>query len=183
MAIKLLGIIATKLAEYDEQGNETSPAEYADDNYYAMSHERIESLAEVTPDRQLPSFVSNTHYYAFADEADAKQQLNYDEETDSFDVSFLPSVEEQVQAFKQSRQEQLDSAVVTTQSGKQFDADENSINRMDFAISAATRKGKNLIQWSTADVETGVKVDVTVSELEEAHDLAVENMDRIWGVE
>lgn len=177
--IKLLGIVPTKRAEFDEQGEQVSPAEYSDDSYYAMSSRQIVGL-DIAIKPSLASGFSGveTYYYAFADEADAKQQLGYDEETESFNVTFYPTVEQ----FKKSRQEQLDSAVVTTQSGKSFDADETSINRMDFAVQRAKRKGRTTVQWSTADVGTGVKVEVTVDELEEALDLAVENMDAIWGI-
>ncbi len=90
--------------------------------------------------------------------------------------------QEQVDQFKASRQQLLDSAVVTTSNGNKYDADEQSISRMANAILAAQRRGVNDIKWSLADTPTGVMTDVTLSDLEEAHELAVENMANIWSI-
>ena len=73
--------------------------------------------------------------------------------------------------------------IVTTSLDNQYDADEQSISRMANAILAAQRKGITDIQWSLADTPTGVMTDVTLADLEEAHELAVENMASIWSVE
>ncbi|RUO44983.1 hypothetical protein [Idiomarina aquatica] len=177
--IKLIGVIPTARARYDEMGNEITAAQYNDLNYYAISHERIKGLSEVSPDRPLPAFASNTHYYAFPGEAEAKQALNYNEEDETFDVEFMPTTEQ----FKQSRQEQLDNAVVTTQSGKEFDADEASMSRMVNALTAASDEPDTvIIPWSLANDGTGVMTDCTKAEIKEAHRLAVENMAAIWSV-
>jgi len=90
--------------------------------------------------------------------------------------------QEQVDQFKASRQQLLDSAIVTTSNSNQYDADEQSISRMANAILAAQRKGITDIQWSLADTPTGVMTDVTLADLEEAHELAVENMASIWSI-
>lgn len=91
--------------------------------------------------------------------------------------------QEQVDQFKASRQQQLDNATVTTSLSNQYDADEQSISRMANAILAAQRRGINDIKWSLADTPTGVMTDVTLADLEEAHELAVENMASIWSVQ
>lgn len=90
--------------------------------------------------------------------------------------------QKQVAQFKASRQQQLDNAIVTTSSSNQYDADEQSISRMANAILAAQRKDLTNIQWSLADTPTGVMTDVTLADLEEAHELAVENMASIWSI-
>lgn len=90
--------------------------------------------------------------------------------------------QEQIAQFKASRQYLLDTAIVTTSSGNKYDADEQSISRMANAILAAQRRGVNDIKWSLADTSTGVMTDVTRADLEEAHELAVENMASIWSV-
>ncbi len=90
--------------------------------------------------------------------------------------------QEQVDQFKASRQQLLDIAVVTTSNGNKYDADEQSISRMANAILAAQRKDLTNIQWSLADTPTGVMTDVTLADLEEAHELAVENMASIWSI-
>lgn len=90
--------------------------------------------------------------------------------------------QEQVDQFKASRQQLLDSAVVTTSSSNKYDADEQSISRMANAILAAQRRGISDIKWSLADTPTGVMTDVTLADLEEAHELAVENMASIWSI-
>lgn len=91
--------------------------------------------------------------------------------------------QEQINQFKANRQQILDSAVVTTSNSNQYDADEQSISRMANAILAAQRREVSDIKWSLADTPTGVMTDVTLADLEEAHELAVENMASIWSVE
>jgi hypothetical protein len=90
--------------------------------------------------------------------------------------------QEQINQFKANRQLLLDSAIVTTSSSNKYDADEQSISRMANAILAAQRKDLTNIQWSLADTPTGVMTDVTLADLEEAHELAVENMASIWSI-
>lgn len=92
------------------------------------------------------------------------------------------ALQHQVNQFKATRQQQLDSAVVTTSNDNKYDADEQSISRMANAILAAQRKDLTNIQWSLADTPTGVMTDVTLADLEEAHELAVENMASIWSI-
>lgn len=82
--------------------------------------------------------------------------------------------------FKSNRQSQLDSAIVTTNSGKSFDADEKSITRLHNAITYAKEHNVAVIPWSTADVGSGIMVNCTSDEIIEAHRLAVENMTAIW---
>lgn len=91
--------------------------------------------------------------------------------------------QEQVAQFKHSRQQQLDSAVVTTSSSNQYDADETSISRMTNAILAAQEEGVTELQWSLADTGTGVMTTVTLADLKEAQKLAVQQMANIWSVE
>lgn len=89
-----------------------------------------------------------------------------------------------VNRFKASRQKMLDNAVVTISTGKSFDADELSINRMVNAILAAIDEPDTfIIKWSTADTGTGELVDCTLLELKEAHKLAMQNMASIWSIE
>ena len=90
--------------------------------------------------------------------------------------------QQQISQFKSQRQQQLDTSVVTTSGGNKYDADEKSISRMANAILAAQRRGINDIKWSLADTPTGVMTDVTLADLEEAHELAVENMASIWSI-
>lgn len=89
---------------------------------------------------------------------------------------------EQIQSFKTTRQQLIDSAVVTTSSSNQYDADEKSQARMNNAIAAANRKGLTSVNWSLANTATGVMTEVTLTDLEEAHELAVQNMADIWGI-
>ena len=89
----------------------------------------------------------------------------------------------QVAQFKHSREQQLDSAVVTTSSSNQYDADEASISRMTNAILAAQEEGVTELQWSLADTGTGVMTTITLTDLKEAQKLAVQQMANIWSVE
>lgn len=92
------------------------------------------------------------------------------------------ALQHQVNQFKAARQQQLDNAIVTTSLDNQYDADEKSISRMANAILAAQRKDLTNIQWSLADTPTGVMTNVSLADLEEAHELAVENMASIWSI-
>ena len=90
--------------------------------------------------------------------------------------------QEQINNFKAQRKRQLDDAVITTESGNKYDADEQSISRMANAIIAAQRSGVTELHWSLADTGTGIMTDIPLSELEEAHELAVINMASIWSI-
>jgi len=66
---------------------------------------------------------------------------------------------------------------VTTASGKVFDGDETSQDRMARAISIASISGQIQTQWKLAD---NTIVMVTLDELKEALTLAGQEMSRIW---
>lgn len=87
-----------------------------------------------------------------------------------------------VEQFKQSRQEVMDTATVTTSLQNVYDADEISISRMNNAINAASRRNISTIQWSLANTPTGVMSDVPLTDLQEAHELTVENMANVWSI-
>jgi len=86
----------------------------------------------------------------------------------------------EIELFKASRQSQLDAAIVTTSTGKNFDANEKSILRLHNAVTYIKEHSVESIPWSTADVGSGVMVECTAAEMIEAHKLAVENMTDIW---
>lgn len=86
--------------------------------------------------------------------------------------------------FKLRRQQQADSAIITVSTGKSFDADEVSIARMANAIIKHWQiDPDDTLLWSTADVDTGVMVDITKSELVEAHNLATEAFAAAWAID
>lgn len=86
-----------------------------------------------------------------------------------------------VNNFKNSRQASLDSAVVTTKTGNQYDADEKSIVRMGNALLALINEpDEHVIRWSMANTATGVMTEATKADLSEAHRLAVEAMSTNW---
>jgi len=90
---------------------------------------------------------------------------------------------EKLHSFKQSRQQQLDTAVVTISTGKKFDADEASISRMLGRLYREQNSADDtLVGWSLYTDPTGVKTQITLAELKEAYQLAVDNMDALWGV-
>jgi hypothetical protein len=91
--------------------------------------------------------------------------------------------EKEVELFVSTRKNLLEKAVVITQSGLYFDANEAAQDRMARAIKACELSGKadsDTIQWSLADTGSGVPTNILVSELKEAFVLAVENMSNIW---
>jgi len=90
---------------------------------------------------------------------------------------------EKLHSFKKSRRQQLDNAVVTISTGKKFDADEVSISRMLGRLYREQNSTDDtLVGWSLYTDPTGVKTQITLAELKEAYQLAVDNMDALWGV-
>jgi len=83
--------------------------------------------------------------------------------------------------FKDSRQAQLNAAIVTTSNGNKYDADEVSITRMGFALVALSGSPLSYeLLWSLASTGTGVMTVITFADLKEAQALAVQNMGVIW---
>lgn len=85
--------------------------------------------------------------------------------------------------FRTTRAELVNSAVVTTQSGNKFDADEKAQVRMNNVINACILAGYEdtfTLEWSLADTPSGVGTQITLSELKEAYILAVQNMSVLW---
>lgn len=78
---------------------------------------------------------------------------------------------------KQMRQTLVDKIQVTTQSGKTFDGDETSQNRMARAILALQATGTPTVTWVLAD---NTSTQATVAELSEALALAGATQAAIW---
>lgn len=76
-----------------------------------------------------------------------------------------------------SRQEQVAQIVVTTSTGKVFDGDELSQDRMIRAINIASITGLATTEWKMYDNSIQ---SVTLAELQEALTLAGQEMSRIW---
>lgn len=94
--------------------------------------------------------------------------------------------EKAIAEFKTNRTELLNNAVVTTTTGKQFDADEQSQGRMNNAINACSIDGMidtDTLEWSLADTPSGVPSEITIAELKEAYVLAVRKMSEIWMIQ
>lgn len=84
-------------------------------------------------------------------------------------------------AFREKRQKELQKAVVITQCGNQYDADERSIVRMGNALLALINESDDHVtRWSMANTATGVMTETTKADLVEAHRLAVEFMSSKW---
>jgi len=91
--------------------------------------------------------------------------------------------EKAIASFKSNRNILLGTAVVTTTTGKQFDANESAQGRMNNAITACNIAGMedtDTLDWSLANTPSGVATKVTVAELKEAYILAVRKMSEIW---
>lgn len=78
---------------------------------------------------------------------------------------------------KLSKIKEVESIIVTTSSGKAFNGDETSQDRMTRAITVSQVTGKTETEWKLAD--NSIKV-ITFSELSEALNLASEAMSKIW---
>lgn len=90
----------------------------------------------------------------------------------------LAQAEEHVrEAAKAHRQKQVESIKVTTASGKTFDGDETSQNRMSRAIQALQITSTPSVNWILAD---NTVIAATVAELSEALALAGAEQARLW---
>lgn len=92
---------------------------------------------------------------------------------------------EQIEEFKASRELLISNSVVTTESGNKYDGDNSSIQKMANKILSYNYAGKldsDTLEWSLADTGTGVMTTVTLEELKEAHHLAVEYVQSVWGL-
>ena len=88
---------------------------------------------------------------------------------------------EAVEEFKRSRQAAIATAIVTTEAGNQYDADETSVIRLGGTITRNIGKaGTTKILWSLANTETGVMDEVTLADVKETHALAVDNITSVW---
>lgn len=92
---------------------------------------------------------------------------------------------EEIEQFKQSREYLVSQSVVETESGLKFDGDNTSIQKMANKILSLSYLGESnsfILEWSLADTDTGVMTEVSFAELKEAHHLAVEYVQSIWGI-
>lgn len=78
---------------------------------------------------------------------------------------------------KNTRIADVQAIKVVTSSGKEFDGDEKSQERMLRAINIASITGQVITQWKLADNSI---VDITLEELKEALSLSGQEMSRIW---
>ena len=87
--------------------------------------------------------------------------------------------------FKASREALIANSIVTTEDGNKYDGDNDSIQKMANKILSYSYAGKidtDTLEWSLADTGTGVMTEVTFKDLKEAHHLAVEYVQSVWGV-
>lgn len=108
---------------------------------------------------QCLSNVSENETYIEVEEVRNVQLYNYDD------------------YFKTIKAANISNIIVTTTSGKMFDGDEKSQERMLRAINIASITGQATTQWKLADNSI---VEVTLDELKEALSLAGQEMSRIW---
>lgn len=92
---------------------------------------------------------------------------------------------EKIAEFKTSREALISNSIVTTESGNKYDGDNASIQNMANKILSYSYAGKSdtdTLEWSLAGTGTGVMTEVTFKELKEAHHLAVEYVQSVWGL-
>lgn len=88
-----------------------------------------------------------------------------------------PTPDDLLAAAKAERQALVDSIIVTTETGKQFDGDEVSQDRMEKAIKVAEITGIKECEWVLAD---NVPTIVTLDELKEALVKSFMAMGAVW---
>jgi hypothetical protein len=91
--------------------------------------------------------------------------------------------QEKLEKFVKTRVELIAKNIVTVSTGKRFDADEASMNRLCNAkVKHLGKSDDYIVKWSTADVGTGVMIDCTYAEIVEAHGLATDYFGQVWNV-
>jgi hypothetical protein len=91
--------------------------------------------------------------------------------------------QKKLEKFVKTRVELIARNVVTVSTGKRFDADEDSINRLCNAkVKHIDKPDNHIVMWSTADVGTGVMIECTKAEIVEAHTLATDFFGEVWDV-
>ena len=126
------------------------------------------SVIRIADGAWIPNDPANTDYAAY---------LAWLAEGNTPDPVDPPTAEDILSKAKAERQALVDSIVVTTQSGKQFDGNEISQDRMNKAISVAVITGLASCTWVLAD---NVPTVVTVDELKEALALSFQAMGAVW---
>lgn len=170
--IREIGVIPTQKAQFDEHGNLVSEAVYGDSNYYVMSHDLIAGLTPVEPDRPLPRFASNTHYYAFADEADAKTQLNYDSETGEYNVEIVPPKEQRRLELKAERGSRLNAITHDFGDGRVVQVRPSDVGNFQLAINEGVEQ-----DWVMKDNTVAA---LTVAEMQEALQSGIAQGKQVW---
>lgn len=90
---------------------------------------------------------------------------------------------EQIAEFKASREALISKSIVEVSTGKRFDANKDAITNLSNSVIKHIGEPEDTpINWSTADVGTGVMVECTYAEIKEAHKLAVEYVESVWGI-
>lgn len=95
----------------------------------------------------------------------------------------LIETEKSINKFKADRQSLVNNSIVTTESGLQFNGDEQSVSRILGKLHRLRdNAGNKTLGWVLADSDTGIKTTITKAELEEAYDLATDYIDQVWGM-
>jgi len=93
------------------------------------------------------------------------------------------SVQRAVEAFKAQRLANVNTLVVTTSGGKQYQADQTSISAMTARVIALSGQPDTYqLQWSLAPTGTGVMSTVTLGDLKEALLLATDAITSYWDI-
>jgi len=131
------------------------------------------SLAEKVSDLIIP--LKKVPYDYFCD---VVNDIFYDKSTDNFSKSASAyGIALTLKNTKANKESLVSNIIVTTTTGKTFDGDEISQDRMLRASSIASITGQTTTQWKLAD---NTIVEVTLEELKEALVLAGQEMSRIW---
>ena len=124
-----------------------------------------------------PGWPVNTETGEFVNPETNQQYLAWLAEGNTPEPADPPTQEQLLAKAKAQRQALVDAIIVTTTSGKKFDGDELSQDRMNKAISVAAITGLTSCTWVLAD---NVPTIVTVNELKEALALSFQAMGVVW---
>lgn len=151
--------------------------------------DKIQICEQVTPDLINWSFIENGantsgQFIKGQPEFEACQSLPVFKplNMDEYNAKLADEAQNDIiDGFRAERQAKVNALKVTISTGKTFNADEVSINRMTGRVTSHLGVDDNyMIKWSTSDVPTGVMVDITLGELREALKAATDKVTELW---
>lgn len=137
----------------------------------------VERVVTVLPLSLVPLFDPNSPIQANTYGVSDDVQVGWEKQSDGSFAPHQPTAGEILAGKKEVRRQAVEAITVTTGSGKTFNGDETSQNRMTRAILTAGILSMTETTWVLAN---NVPTTVTLAELQEALALAMQAQGAVW---